>query len=158
MKFSFILIGKIKDKFLLEGIEKYKTLIRPFGEVEISFFEEVTYKKEPSKIQIVQGLDREAEIVLSTLDKQDFVIVLDLHGNSFDSLSFAQLIEKEKNFHSRIKFIIGSSYGISDKLRQRADLKLKISEMTFTHPMSLLIILEQVYRSCKLSSGQTYHK
>lgn len=158
MKFSFILIGKIKDKFLLEGIEKYKTLIRPFGEVEISFYEEVTYKKEPSKIQIVQGLDREAEIVLSTLDKQDFVIVLDLHGNSFDSLSFAQLIEKEKSFHSRIKFIIGSSYGISDKLRQRADLKLKISEMTFTHPMSLLIILEQVYRSCKLSSGQTYHK
>ncbi len=158
MRVSFYLIGKIKEDYILEGISKYKTLLRPFCDVEICFFDDVTYKKEPSEKEIINGLDKEAESVLSKIDQQDLLILCDLHGRSLDSIELANYINSEKNNKSRIKIVIGSSYGLSDKLRRRADLCLKLSDLTFVHPMCLLLMMEQIYRVFKINSNQTYHK
>ena len=103
--------------------------------------------------------DKEFELLLQKLDKNSYVIALDLHGKQYDSIKFADKIDNlMSNSITNISFIIGGSLGWSSKMNEVAKEKLKLSEMTFTHQMTRVILLEQIYRSFKILRNETYHK
>ncbi len=148
-----ICVGKIKDKNLNALIEDYVTKIRRYHKLEI-----VEVKDEPITDNETAVLEKEGERVLSKISDDEYVILLDLHGKMIDSVSLAEKIDRLFISHSKICFVIGGSLGLSDKLRKRADEKLKLSDLTFLHQMSRLIILEQIYRCFKILNHETYHK
>ena len=109
--------------------------------------------------EVNKALLEEGKRIIKAVKSTDYKILLDLHGKSLDSVAFAnKLNDIALKGYSSLSFIIGSSYGISDEVRAFVDYRLKLSEMTFTHPQTLLLILEQVYRAFKINSNETYHK
>ena len=103
-------------------------------------------------------MNKEAERLLSRIDREDYVILIDLHGKPIDSLSLAKKIDTLFNTHSRLCFVIAGSLGFGEAVIKRADERIKLSDLTFLHQMTRLILLEQIYRSFKILNHETYHK
>ena len=146
-------IGKIKDSNMVSLIEDYVKKINRYHKFEI-----VEVKDEPIKDNDIKTLDTEAERALKLIDDKDYVILLDLHGKMIDSVSFSKIIDTTFNSYPRLVFVIGGSLGLGKKLLDRANYRLKLSDMTFLHSMTRLILVEQIYRSFKILNGETYHK
>lgn len=146
-------IGKIKDKHLETLIDDYVKKISRYHKIEV-----IEVKDEPIKDDDKAVLDLEAEHALSKIKDNEYVILLDLHGKQIDSVSFAKHLDDLFIRNSHITFVIGGSLGLGDKLIKRANERLKLSEMTFLHGMTRLILVEQIYRSFKILNNETYHK
>ncbi|MBR0420074.1 MAG: 23S rRNA (pseudouridine(1915)-N(3))-methyltransferase RlmH [Erysipelotrichaceae bacterium] len=150
---KIVCVGKVKDKNLAALISEYAEKINHYHKLEI-----VEVKDEAIKDNEQAVLDKEAESVLSKIRDDEYVILLDLHGKSIDSIGLANKLDRLFISNPRITFVIGGSLGLSDKLRKRANEKLKLSDLTFLHQMTRLIILEQIYRCFKILNNETYHK
>lgn len=148
-----IAIGKVKDKHLSALIDDYIKKIQRYHKIEV-----IEVKDEPITDNEKAVLDKEGQRALDKIDAGEYVILLDLHGKSIDSLSLAEKIDSLFNSHPKITFVIGGSLGLSEKLRERANEKIKLSDLTFLHQMTRLILLEQIYRSFKILNHETYHK
>ena len=118
----------------------------------------VEVKDEPIKDDEKEVLRIEGERALKQIDDKDYVILLDLHGKMTDSLSFARHLDNLFITNSKITFVIGGSLGLSDNLLKRANERLKLSDMTFLHSITRLLLIEQIYRSFKILNNETYHK
>ncbi len=159
MKYTFIMTGRPKSDNLANLYKDYLNRLKNFGNVDLLLFPEIGFKKEPTPKQIELRLNEEAKTIIETLDKSAKIILIDLHGKDIDSIVFSKEIEKIKSSGtSHIYVIVGSSYGISNLLREKAYLTLKLSSLTFTHPIALLLAMEQVYRAEMISANKTYHK
>ena len=159
MKYTFIMTGRPKSDNLANLYKDYLNRLKNFGNVDLLLFPEIGFKKEPTPKQIELRLNEEAKTIIETLDKSAKIILIDLHGKDIDSIDFSKEIEKIKSSGtSHIYVIVGSSYGISNLLREKAYLTLKLSSLTFTHPLALLLAMEQVYRAEMISANKTYHK
>ena len=159
MKYTFIMTGRPKSDNLANLYKDYLNRLKNFGNVDLLLFPEIGFKKEPTPKQIELRLNEEAKTIIETLDKSAKIILIDLHGKDIDSIIFSKEIEKIKSSGtSHIYVIVGSSYGISNLLREKAYLTLKLSSLTFTHPLALLLAMEQVYRAEMISANKTYHK
>ena len=159
MKYTFIMTGRPKSDNLANLYKDYLNRLKNFGNVDLLLFPEIGFKKEPMPKQIELRLNEEAKTIIETLDKSAKIILIDLHGKDIDSIVFSKEIEKIKSSGtSHIYVIVGSSYGISNLLREKAYLTLKLSSLTFTHPLALLLAMEQVYRAEMISANKTYHK
>ncbi|CDD23686.1 MAG: 23S rRNA (pseudouridine(1915)-N(3))-methyltransferase RlmH [Bacilli bacterium] len=159
MKYTFIMTGRPKSDNLANLYKDYLNRLKNFGNVDLLLFPEIGFKKEPTPKQIELRLNEEAKTIIETLDKSAKIILIDLHGKDIDSIVFSKEIEKIKSSGtSHIYVIVGSSYGISNLLREKAYLTLKLSSLTFTHPLALLLAMEQVYRAEMISANKTYHK
>lgn len=150
---KIIAVGKIKDKNLASLIDDYTKKINKYHKLEI-----IEVKDEPIDSNENHVLDVEGERVLKKIDDNDYVILLDLHGKSIDSVGFAKKIDKLFISYSKIVFVIGGSLGLSKALINRANERIKLSDLTFLHNMTRLILLEQIYRSFKILNNETYHK
>ncbi|MBQ3296037.1 MAG: 23S rRNA (pseudouridine(1915)-N(3))-methyltransferase RlmH [Erysipelotrichaceae bacterium] len=150
---KIVCVGKIKDRNLSSLIEDYIKKISRYHKLEI-----IEVKDEPIRDDEKAVLDTEAKRVLNSIGNDEYVILLDLHGKSIDSLSLAEKIDKLFIRYPKITFVIGGSLGLGEELRKRADEKLKLSDLTFLHQMTRLILLEQIYRSFKILNNETYHK
>lgn len=150
---KIIAIGKVKDKHLAALIDDYKTKISYYHKIEV-----VEVKDEPIKDDEREVLNKEAYRVLEKIDDSEYVILLDLHGKTIDSVSLSNKIDKLFITNSRITFVIGGSLGLGDELRKRANEAIRLSDLTFLHQMTRLILLEQIYRSFKILNHETYHK
>ena len=150
---KIIAVGKVKDKHLSALIEDYVKRISRYHKIEV-----IEVKDEPITDNEKAVLDKEGQRALAKIDANDYVILLDLHGKSIDSLSLAAKIDSLFNTHSKIAFVIGGSLGLSEELLRRADERIKLSDLTFLHQMTRLILLEQIYRSFKILNHETYHK
>lgn len=150
---KIIAVGKVKDKHLSALIEDYVKRIFRYHKIEV-----IEVKDEPITDSEKAVLDKEGQRALAKIDANDYVILLDLHGKSIDSLSLAAKIDSLFNTHSKIAFVIGGSLGLSEELLRRADERIKLSDLTFLHQMTRLILLEQIYRSFKILNHETYHK
>lgn len=150
---KLICVGKVKDEHLKALIDDYSKRIGKYHKLEI-----IEVKDEPIRDNEKEVLDIEATRILSKVDKDDYVILLDLHGSNLDSSSLAKKIDNLFITHSKIDFVIGGSLGLGEEIRNRANYRLKLSDMTFLHQMTRLIILEQIYRSFKILNHETYHK
>ncbi len=159
MKYTFIMTGRPKSDNLANLYKDYLNRLKNFGNVDLLLFPEIGFKKEPTPKQIELRLNEEAKTIIETLDKSAKIILIDLHGKDINSIVFSKEIEKIKSSGtSHIYVIVGSSYGISNLLREKAYLTLKLSSLTFTHPLALLLAMEQVYRAEMISANKTYHK
>lgn len=148
-----IAIGKVKDKHLSALIDDYIKKIQRYHKIEV-----IEVKDEPITDNEKAVLDKEGQRALDKIDAGEYVILLDLHGKSIDSVSLAEKIDSLFNGHPKITFVIGGSLGLSEKLRERANEKIRLSDLTFLHQMTRLILLEQIYRSFKILNHETYHK
>ncbi len=146
-------VGKVKDENLLALINDYKKRINKYHKLEI-----VEVKDEAIKGDEKEVLDIEAKHLLDKIEKDEYVILVDLHGESIDSISLANKLDKLFITNSKITFVIGGSLGFGESIRQRANYKIKLSDLTFLHQMTRLILLEQIYRSFKILHHETYHK
>lgn len=156
MNIKIIALGKIKEKFLKEGIDEFLKRLTPYASVEVIELPTIEIKDENL---IDRVLKEEGEKILSYVKPQSYVITMEIKGKMLSSEELAEKIQILTNDGiSEIIFIIGSSYGISPIVSERANFKLSMSKMTFLHQFARLILIEQIYRAFKIIKGETYHK
>lgn len=156
MKIKIIALGKIKEKFLKEGIDEFLKRLTPYAGVEIIELSPIEIKDEHLTERV---LDEEGDKILSHIKPQSFVITMEILGKQFSSEEFAKKINSLTNEgQSEIVFVIGSSCGLSKKVSARSNLKMSMSKMTFLHQFARLLLVEQIYRAFKIIKGETYHK
>ncbi len=159
MKIRIIAIGKIKETYLKLGIEEYLKRIKPYSQIEIIEVNDEPVKDNPSDSEIEIVKNKEGQKVLKLLKDSDYLISLDLGKKQLKSPEFARFLEEKFVLgNSLIIFVIGGSYGLSDELKKRANDSISLSEMTFLHQMTRLILLEQIYRAFKINRNEIYHK
>ena len=150
---KLISVGKIKDKHLKTLIDDYALKISRYHKLEMIEVKDESITTDEKKV-----LDTEASRVMEKISNDEYVILLDLHGKMMDSVTFANKIDQLFVHYSKITFVIGGSLGLGNELLNRANERLKLSEMTFLHQMTRLILLEQIYRGFKILNNETYHK
>lgn len=156
MKIKIIALGKLKEKFLKDGIDEFLKRLKGYVSLEIIELSPIEIKDENLKDRI---LEQEAEKILANIKQNSYIITLEIGGANFSSEKFAQKLEDIGNSgYKEIVFIIGSSYGLSKRISDKSDLKLSLSDMTFLHQIARLILVEQIYRAFKILKGETYHK
>ncbi len=158
MKFTFLTIGKIKEKWMRQGIDEYLKRLSPIAKVEILSPDEEKMPENPSPVLKEKVMEKEGEKLLKYLKDEDFLILLDLKGKPVTSEELADILRKRMvSGTSHFFFMIGGPYGNGENIRKRANLKISISAMTFTHQMARLILAEQVYRAMKIIRHEPYH-
>ena len=159
MKIRIIGIGKIKEQYLRDGINEYINRLKPYSQVEIIEVNDEPIVDNPTPGEITKAINNEGKRVLKLLKDSDYVIALDLVKKQPNSLEFADFLNKKFILGgSYITFVIGGSYGLSDELKKRSNDAVCFSNLTFTHQMIRLILLEQIYRAFKINRNETYHK
>ncbi|MCD8154038.1 MAG: 23S rRNA (pseudouridine(1915)-N(3))-methyltransferase RlmH [Clostridiales bacterium] len=159
MRITVIAVGKIKEKFLREAIAEYSRRLGAYCKLEIR---EVADEKTPDGIGPAareQILRREGERILKLLREDAYVVALAIEGEMISSEQLAARLDRMAvEGVSHIAFIIGGSLGLSREVLERADWRLSFSRMTFPHPLMRVILLEQIYRGCRINAGAPYHK
>ena len=156
MKIKIIALGKIKEKFLKDGIDEFVKRLTPYTSLQIVELTPVEIRDE----NLVQkALDEEGEKILANIKPDSFVVTMEILGKQLSSEDFASKISEITNSGiSELVFVIGSSCGISPIVSKRANFKLSFSKMTFLHQFARLLLVEQIYRAFKILKGETYHK
>lgn len=159
MNITIICVGKLKEKYLKEGIQEYLKRLERYCDIRII---EVADEKVPEELSFAEEeivKKKEAERIKKHIKDNSYVIALDIMGRSSSSEEFARLIHKLNiNGFSDITFIIGGSIGLSYDILDKANYKLSFSKMTFPHQIIRLILLEQIYRAFKIIKNEPYHK
>ena len=156
MKIKIIALGKIKEKFLKDGIDEFLKRLTPYASLDITELNPVEIKDENLTSK---ALDEEGENILSHIKDNSYVITMEIQGKQLSSEELAQKINDITiSGVSELVFVIGSSCGISPKVSARADFKLSMSKMTFLHQFARMILVEQIYRAFKILKGEKYHK
>ena len=154
MKIELIVVGKTNNKNFQVGIDDYCQRISHYMPFSISVIPELKNTKSLSE---QQQKEREGELILSKLATSDHVVLLDEHGKEYRSIEFAKWIEQKQASVRKMVFVVGGPYGFSEAVYARANEKISMSKMTFSHQMIRLIFTEQVYRACTIIKGEPYH-
>ncbi|MEE1238804.1 MAG: 23S rRNA (pseudouridine(1915)-N(3))-methyltransferase RlmH [Acutalibacteraceae bacterium] len=158
IRITIIALASLKEKYLREAAAEYSKRLSAYSNLKIIELEPVRLSEKPSSAEIVSALEREAELIAKKIPAGDFVVPLCIEGKQLSSEEFANVLDKEINIGRGITFIIGSSCGLADSIKNRADLKLSFSKMTFPHQLFRVMLLEQIYRAFKIITGGAYHK
>ena len=158
MKIRIVAVGKLKEKYLREGVAEYEKRLAPFASVELLETREEYMAENPSEAQRQQTLAKEGERLLRLVPEKSLLIVLDVKGKLLSSEALAkELASLALQGRSDLTFLIGGAFGLSPAVRERADLRISFSPMTFTHQMVRLLLYEQIYRAFKINRGEKYH-
>ena len=156
---TLIAMGKLKEKFYLSAAAEYEKRLKGYCQFQFLELPEVRLPDNPSPAEIAAGLDREAENILSKIPKNAWLCVLTPEGNLLSSEKLAEKLQNVKlSGKSNACFLIGSSFGISPKIKALADYKLSMSPMTFPHHLARIMVMEQLYRAESILAGSKYHK
>lgn len=156
---TLIAMGKLKEKFYLSAAEEYEKRLKGFCKFQIIELPEFRLPDSPSPSEITAGLDKEAEMILGKIPRGSWFCILTPEGKMLSSEALAEKIRNVKmSGKSSACFLIGSSFGISDRIKDIADFKLSMSPMTFPHHLARIMVLEQIYRSEAIQAGTKYHK
>ena len=158
IKITLISLGKLKEKYLRDAVEEYAKRLSRYCKLDIIELSPVTLSDNPSQSEIDTALLKEAEAIEKRIPDGSVVTALCVEGKSNTSEQLAEFVEKNTNEGKNMCFIIGSSFGLSDTVKQKSNLKLSLSAMTFPHQLFRVMLLEQIYRAFKINEGSTYHK
>ena len=159
LKVTIIALGHLKEKYLKEASAEYEKRLKAFCRLEITELEPVRLPDNPRQSEIDAALNTEADKILSLVPNGAYVVPMCIEGKLISSEELSKKMETVAlSGHSHIVFVIGSSYGLSDRVKIKADLKVSMSPMTFPHQLARIMLLEQVYRAFKITQGGTYHK
>lgn len=155
MKITLTVVGKISNGYLKQGIDDYTNRLSHYIPFNIEYIADAKCTK---NITEAQQKKAESKNILAAIDKSDFVVLLDEHGKEFSSMDFSRYISKKMSAVSRrLVFIVGGPYGFDDDVYARANEKISLSKMTFSHEMIRLIFTEQLYRAMTILNGEPYH-
>ena len=158
MKISIVCVGKIKEKYLTEGIAEFTKRLTPYCKLETIAIGEEKMPDNPSPAEKEQVLAKETERLLNAIPQNAHVVLLDLQGKEVTSPQLADLFDEwALAGKSHIAFVIGGAFGYTDALRKRADMRWSFSKLTFTQQMIRLLLVEQIYRAFKISRNEKYH-
>lgn len=155
---TVIALGKLKEKYLLDAVKEYAKRLSGYCKLEIVEIEPIRLSNNPSQSEINSVLDRESDLIIKRIPKNSEVISLCVEGKQMESPEFAQKINQYESIGKSITFIIGSSFGLSEKIKQMSNFRLSLSKMTFPHQLFRVMLLEQIYRAFKINEGSAYHK
>jgi len=159
MQIRVIAVGRIKEKFLQEGIAEYEKRLRPYVKLQIVELAEEKRPHPASPANESAAIEKEGERILGAIPEGSFIIALDVKGQGWSSEDLAASFgERELSGQNSLVFTIGGDLGLSPVVIARSNLCLSLSHMTFTHPMARFILLEQVYRAFRILRGEPYHK
>ena len=158
IKITLITLGKLKEKYLKDAVEEYKKRLKGYCNLDIVEIEPIRLTDKPSQNEINSALEKEAELIQRKIPTSSTVISLCIEGRSLSSIEFAQKIKDCCNEGKSITFIIGSSHGLSERIKALSQMRLSVSEMTFPHQLFRVMLLEQIYRGVKIIEGSAYHK
>jgi 23S rRNA (pseudouridine1915-N3)-methyltransferase len=151
--YKIVCVGKIKEDFIIKGINEYTKRISGFTKLEIIEVKEVNTNN------INNNILEEGNNILKKINKDDYVITLEIEGKSIDSVELSKQLETLRTYgNSSIVFVIGGSNGLSDDVKKRSNYKLSFSKFTFPHQLMRLILVEQIYRSLTIENNKEYHK
>lgn len=155
MKIEIWCIGKTHFSYVKDGVNEFSKRLSHYCNFDMIEYE--NYK--PGKSESPDSIkDKEADIILKKLEEKDYLILLDEKGKEFDSIEFAGFLEKLPNFSSKkIVFLIGGAFGFSNKIYERANFKISLSKMTYSHQLIRLIFAEQLYRGYTIIKNEKYH-
>lgn len=146
MKITFVVVGRLKEKFLVAGVEEYLKRLRKFARVEVR------------EVPECRTLAEEGQRLLSQVPPDSWICVLDVAGESLTSEDFAKKIAAlNLSGVSNLTFVIGGAFGLSAEIRRAANFRLSLSQMTLTHQMTRLVLAEQIYRAFKINRNEPYH-
>ncbi len=156
---KIICVGKMKEKFFIDAANEYVKRLGAYGKVEVTELPEQRLPEDPSPALVRAALDSEGEKILAQIPKGACVVALCVEGKAFSSPGLADFMAKKMSGGaSAFCFLIGGSFGMAESVKQRADLRLSMSEMTFPHHLARVMLLEQVYRAFKINENSRYHK
>ena len=156
---TLIVMGKLKEKFYLSAAAEYEKRLKGYCSFKIIELPEHRLPEDPSPAEIQAGLDKEAELIFSKIPKNSWLCIFTPEGKILSSEEFAGKLKEVKNMgKSSAVFLIGSSFGISQKVKDKADFKLSMGKMTFPHHLARIMVLEQLYRAEAIQAGSKYHK
>lgn len=146
MKITLVVVGKLKEKFLVDGVAQYLKRLQKFARVEVR------------EVPECRTLDEEAQRILSLVPQSSWLCVLDVAGVELSSEAFAKKISAlALDGVSNLSFAIGGAFGLGAELKRAADFRLSLSRMTLTHQMARLVLVEQIYRAFKINRNEPYH-
>ena len=155
---KFISIGTLKEDYLREAVAEYEKRIGGFCRIESVNIKEAKLAQDPSDGDIRRALAEEAKQILSYMPDRAFKVAMCVEGKQFSSEELASRIEGAFSVANEICFVIGSSHGLDDSVKNAADLKLSVSKLTFPHQLMRVVLLESIYRCLNIIKGTKYHK
>lgn len=155
---KIICVGEIKENFLSDAIKEYLKRLSRYCKISVIEVKDEASSPKASKKEEEQVLINEGKRVIKQLKDQDYLVLIDLHGKEYDSLSLAANFQKIISQHSSIAFVIGGSLGLSDELRSLSKERWRLSKLTFPHQLTRVLVLEQLYRVFKINNNEIYHK
>jgi 23S rRNA (pseudouridine1915-N3)-methyltransferase len=156
---SIITVGKLKEKYLKQGIEEYLKRLTAYAKVEMIEVADEKAPEELSGLEMVQVKQKEGERILAKISQDTYVIALAIQGKLGSSEELADSLDKLATYgKSKIAFVIGGSLGLSEDVIKRSNEQLSFSRMTFPHQLMRLILVEQIYRAFRINRNEPYHK
>jgi 23S rRNA (pseudouridine1915-N3)-methyltransferase len=156
---TVLCVGRLKEEYLREACAEYAKRLGAFCRFQVLELEEERLPQSPSDAQISRCLEAEGRRLLEKIPQGAFAAALCIEGKELDSPGLARVLEETPlRGKSQMVFVIGSSWGLDDEVKRRADLRLSMSRMTFPHQLARVMLLEQIYRGFQISSGGKYHK
>ena len=155
MKITLMVVGKTTTGYLKPGIDDYTSRLKHYVPFDIQYVQDAKNTRNLSELQQKQN---EGRSILASVDKSDYVVLLDEHGREMTSVQFSEYIQKRLSSGARrVVFVIGGPYGFSQEVYDRANEKISLSKMTFSHEMVRVIFAEQIYRAFTILNHEPYH-
>ncbi len=158
-KITVLCVGKLKESFYEQAVKEYEKRLSRCCKLEIIELPEQRLPDAPSPAEIAQALQREAALIGQKLPKSGALIALCIEGQEMSSEALSRRIQQfAARGAAQLTFLIGSSFGLDEDLKRKADLRLSMSPMTFPHHLARVMLLEQLYRAYQIEAGTKYHK
>ncbi|MBQ8303087.1 MAG: 23S rRNA (pseudouridine(1915)-N(3))-methyltransferase RlmH [Clostridia bacterium] len=155
---TVISVGTLKENYLKDAVAEYKKRLSQYAKVEEVNIKEEQIKDEDDSSEIKRALEVEADKIIASIPKGAGKIALCVEGKQYDSVALAGLIGKMADASGKIALIIGSSHGLSERVKRECDVRLSISALTFPHQLMRVVLFEALYRSFTILAGKKYHK
>ncbi len=159
LNIRIVCVGKLREQFYIDAFGEYAKRLSAFCRLECIELNETKLGSSPSDKEIAAALDKEAADIERTLGRDAYVIAMCVEGGQMKSEAFARKLSSlAVSGRGRICFVIGGSFGLAPRIKQRADMRLGMSQMTFPHHLARVMLAEQIYRAFKINEGSKYHK
>ena len=158
MNVKLIVVGNLKEGYLRDAAAEYSKRLGGFCKFETVQLKEEKLSESPSDAEIKNALEREAVKIIEELPPRSMKIAMCVEGKQFSSEELSELIDSAAEDAGSVCFVIGSSYGLSDRVKSSCDIRMSVSKLTFPHQLMRVLLLEAVYRAFNISRGTRYHK
>lgn len=158
MKLTVITIGTLKEDYLRDAVSEYKKRLMQYAKLDEISLKEEPVRNEDDPTSVARALDAEAERVIAAIPKDSYKIALCVEGKQFTSEQLAGIVKDAADTRGKLTLIIGSSHGLSERVKSECDLRLSVSKMTFPHQLMRVVLYEAIYRSFTIITGKKYHK